>query len=208
VHQINVAVRATDPLSRAGLAGIFRSRPEFAVLPPAELSNAAVYVISADKVTTPVIAMLRRSAAISGAPAVLIIVDIDDSELLSAVENGVVAVLPRSALTIRRLAHTVSTVASSRGVVPPHLVGKAFKRLEQAQYDELNADRSGHSALTSRETDVLRLMADGMDTAQVAAQLRCSQRTVKNVIHRLMQRFNARNRSHAVAHALRRGMIQ
>jgi len=54
---------------------------------------------------------------------------------------------------------------------------------------------------------VLRLLAEGMDTAEIAAELCYSQRTVKNVLHGLTNRLNLRNRAHAVAHALRADVI-
>jgi DNA-binding CsgD family transcriptional regulator len=63
------------------------------------------------------------------------------------------------------------------------------------------------AGLTPREIDVLRLMADGLDTAEIASQLCYSERTVKNVIYGVTNRLKLRNRSHAVAYALRAGEI-
>jgi DNA-binding CsgD family transcriptional regulator len=63
------------------------------------------------------------------------------------------------------------------------------------------------SGLTAREVDVLRLMAEGLDTAEIAGKLCYSERTVKNVIYGITHRLKLRNRSHAVAYALRSGMI-
>jgi DNA-binding NarL/FixJ family response regulator len=54
---------------------------------------------------------------------------------------------------------------------------------------------------------VLRLVAEGFDTAHIAMQLSYSERTVKNVLHDLTTRLQLRNRSHAVAYALREGLI-
>jgi len=50
-------------------------------------------------------------------------------------------------------------------------------------------------------------VADGLDTAEVANQLFYSERTVKNVIHDVTTRLNLRNRTHAVAYAVRQGLI-
>jgi DNA-binding NarL/FixJ family response regulator len=61
--------------------------------------------------------------------------------------------------------------------------------------------------LTTREVDVLKLLADGLDTAQVANHLSYSERTVKNVVQDITRRHNLRNRTHAVAYALRQGLI-
>jgi DNA-binding NarL/FixJ family response regulator len=61
--------------------------------------------------------------------------------------------------------------------------------------------------LAPREIDVLRLVADGYDTGEIATKLAYSERTVKNVLHDVTTRLQLRNRSHAVAFALREGLI-
>ncbi|WP_084724728.1 response regulator transcription factor [Streptacidiphilus melanogenes] len=61
--------------------------------------------------------------------------------------------------------------------------------------------------LTSRQTAVLDLMAEGHGNAVIARTLSCSEHTVKNTIYDLMSRLQARNRAHAVAHGLRHGLI-
>lgn len=69
-------------------------------------------------------------------------------------------------------------------------------------------DRPGTLAgLAPREIDVIRLIAEGLDTAEVAGKLSYSERTVKNVLHGMTTRLHLRNRAHAVAYALREGHI-
>jgi len=63
------------------------------------------------------------------------------------------------------------------------------------------------SPLTEREHDVLSLIANGEPTREVARQLSYSERTVKNVLHDVAMKLGARSRSHAVADAVRRGLI-
>ena len=63
------------------------------------------------------------------------------------------------------------------------------------------------SWLTTRERQVLRLVADGHPTREVAMQLCYSERTIKNVIHDIVTKLNARTRSQAVAEAVRAGLI-
>ena len=58
-----------------------------------------------------------------------------------------------------------------------------------------------------RQVAVLRLMADGLGNASIARSLSCSEHTIKNVIYELMTRLDARNRAHAVAAAVRAGLI-
>ena len=61
--------------------------------------------------------------------------------------------------------------------------------------------------LTDREIKVLKLLADGQDTAEVGRRLFYSERTVKNIVHDVTSRLNLRNRTQAVAYALRQGLI-
>jgi len=206
VGQIRVALQAMDPLSRAGLASLLQ-RPEFVLQRGADGDRAEVLVVSAERMTVDVVAMLRRSAAETSAPVVLIADDINETELLTAVECRVVAVLPRRAVTAERLAHSVHAAAAGGGVMPPNLVGELLKHIERLQRDVLTPHGLNAAGLTPREIDVLRLMADGFDTSEIAGELCYSERTVKNVIYGLTHRLKLRNRSHAVAYALRTGMI-
>jgi len=62
-------------------------------------------------------------------------------------------------------------------------------------------------ALTEREIDVLRLVAEGQNTAEIANQLAYSERTIKNILQDFNARLQLRNRTQAVAYAVRRGWI-
>jgi DNA-binding NarL/FixJ family response regulator len=207
VEQVRVALQATDPLIYAGLASYVRSRPEMSLQRTAEHAEANVLIVSVERLTTDAIAMLRRAATEIGAPVVLITNEINETELLTAVECRVVAILPRPAVTADRLAHSVLAAAKGDGVMPPNLVGELLKHIERLQRDVLTPNGLNASGLTPREIDVLRLMADGLDTNEIADELCYSERTIKNVIYGVTHRLKLRNRAHAVAYAMRSGMI-
>ncbi|WP_305785781.1 helix-turn-helix transcriptional regulator [Symbioplanes lichenis] len=207
MEQVRVVLQASDPLSHAGLAAFLQASPDVTLLRGADRAGAKVLVVSCERLTTDVVAMLRRSAAESGIPVVLVVGEITETELLTAVECRVVAILPRAAVTGDRLMHSVLAAANGGGVMPPNLVGELLKHIERLQRDVLTPNGLNASGLTPREIDVLRLMADGMDTNEIAGELCYSERTVKNVIYGVTHRLKLRNRSHAVAYALRAGMI-
>ncbi|GAA2491333.1 LuxR C-terminal-related transcriptional regulator [Winogradskya consettensis] len=207
MEQIRVALQASDPLSQAGLASYLQARPELLLVRQADRAEAKVLVVSCDRLTGEVVATLRRCAAEVGTPVVLVTGEITETELLTAVECRVVAILPRAAVTAERLAHSVLAAANGGGVMPPNLVGELLKHIERLQRDVLTPNGLNASGLTPREIDVLRLMADGLDTNEIAGELCYSERTVKNVIYGVTHRLKLRNRSHAVAYALRAGMI-
>jgi DNA-binding NarL/FixJ family response regulator len=63
------------------------------------------------------------------------------------------------------------------------------------------------SGPNSRERDVLMLLADGFSTREVARRLCYSERTIKNIVQEFTSRLQLRNRTQAVAYAVRRGWI-
>jgi DNA-binding NarL/FixJ family response regulator len=207
VEQVGVRVEAADPLSLAGLTASLESRAEIAVLPANQRAKARVRVVATDRLNTDVVSTLRRAAIEVGTPVVLVINEISQAELLTAVECRVVAILPRAAATGDRLLHSVLAAASGGGVLPPSLLGELLQHVERLQRDVLQPRGLSAAGLTPREIDVLRLTADGLDTAEIASKLCYSERTVKNVIYGVTNRLKLRNRSHAVAYALRAGEI-
>jgi DNA-binding NarL/FixJ family response regulator len=99
------------------------------------------------------------------------------------------------------------SVASGDGLLPPDLLGRLLSQVGHLQRQVLAPRGLTFSGLTERELGVLRLLADGHDTAEVGKQLFYSERTVKNIVHDLTSRLELRNRTHAVAYAIREGLI-
>ncbi|WP_436535552.1 response regulator transcription factor [Actinoplanes sp. HUAS TT8] len=207
MERVRVVLQASDPVSHAGLASLLRSGAELNLLRAGDRTGGRALVFACDRFGPETVAALRRAAAEIGLPVVLVINEIAEAELLTAIECRVVAILHRSAVTADRLIRTVIAAANGGGVMPPNMVGELLKHIERLQREVLAPNGLNVSGLTTREIDVLRLMADGLDTNEIAGQLCYSERTVKNVIHGLTHRLNLRNRSHAVAYALRAGMI-
>ena len=61
--------------------------------------------------------------------------------------------------------------------------------------------------LPGRDVEVLRRIADGQGTAAIADDLAYSESTIKNIVHQAVASLGARNRTHAVSLAIRRGII-
>jgi DNA-binding NarL/FixJ family response regulator len=111
------------------------------------------------------------------------------------------AVLVLHALTPSRVRSCARAVREGSGSLP------AERLCQMLAGPQMEDDDRAAGGLTDREFDVLRLLADGDSTRDIAKRLSYSERTVKHVVHDLLVKLNCRTRAHAVALAARRGMI-
>jgi DNA-binding NarL/FixJ family response regulator len=87
------------------------------------------------------------------------------------------------------------------------LAGAPPRRADPSSLARFRARRTVAPGLSPRERDVLELLADGCSTREVAQRLCYSERTIKNVVQGFTTRLRLRNRTQAVAYAVRRGWI-
>lgn len=204
-----------DPVSEAGIVSQLRHEPDLvtvangSIRPPSARSDVTgmptVSVVVADRVEDGTVERIRRVRAFSGRCVVLVVGDVDEAGALRAVESGVTGLLRRAETTPARLAEAIRRTASGDGVLPPDLLGKLLRRDERTVPARVRTDPPGN--LSNRELTVLRLVAEGYSTSEIAEQLAYSERTVKSALHDLTSRYQLRNRSHAVAFAMREGLI-
>lgn len=205
MDRIPVVVHASDPISVAGVVSGLRGRPELALVDAAV--PAAVAVIVAETVDDLTLATLRRFTRSGQTHGVLIVSQIKEAQLLDVVEGGAVAILWRHEAGADGITRAVLAAARGNGNLPPDLLGRLLKHIGRIQRGVLHAQGYTSAGLAEREREVLSLVAEGFDTAEIAAKLAYSERTVKNVLHGLTSRLRLRNRSHAVAYAIREGYI-
>jgi DNA-binding NarL/FixJ family response regulator len=204
---VRVAVCALDPITLAGLTNCLESQPEVTVIPRPGRDQVDVVVAGFDRLSSGAVTALRGMAGEVGKPIVLVVNEIKEVELLTAAECRVVAVLLRATATHDRLAHSVRAAAAKGGELPSNLLGQLLTHTERLHREVLEPKGLTAAGLSQREVDVLRMLADGLDTNEIAHHLRYSERTVKNIIYTMTNRLRLRNRSHAVAYALRAGII-
>jgi DNA-binding NarL/FixJ family response regulator len=147
------------------------------------------------------LALMRRLSRESG-PSLIACVERGEEEmLLAAIDAGATGFLDRVTLTPDQLAASVRAAARGAGVMAPELLDTLCRGVVE------RGTRPLAPALSERERLVLRLVADGHQTREVAAELCYSERTIKNVLHDVVIKMNVRTRSQAVAQAVRQGMI-
>jgi DNA-binding NarL/FixJ family response regulator len=200
-----VSVHASDPLSRAGIASQVNEHPGLRLAMNGTPADVAVVVT--DAVDQSAVQAIRAASRDGGTRVVAVVGQADDAGVLAAVEAGASGLLRRREADTQRLAAAVRAAASGDGTLPPDLLGRLLRQVGQLQRDVLGPQGLNLSGLTEREVKVLRLVADGLSTAEVARTLAYSERTIKNIIQDVVSRFRLRNRAHAVAFALREGLI-
>jgi DNA-binding NarL/FixJ family response regulator len=202
---ISVRVDARDPISEAGVRMQLRPRPEVRLVGPGE--QAAVAVAVADAVDEECTRWLRGVHRTHNLPVVLVTGQVDGRALSILVEAGVRGVLRRDEATADRLVAAVHAAATGHGDLPPELLRQLLDHLAGLNRQVLGPRGYSFSGLTERERTVLQLLADGLSTREVALRLCYSERTIKTVIQDLTLRLQLRNRTQAVAYALRQGWI-
>jgi DNA-binding NarL/FixJ family response regulator len=205
--RIPVSVSAADPLSRAGTISQLRATGDIDLIDEDALAEDGVALVVADEVDTEAVRTIRGLRRRGIERVALLVGRLDDKGLLAAVEAGVAGVVRRSDATPGNLLSAIRSVASGEGTLPPDLLGRLLGQVGQLQRQVLAPRGLTFSGLSERELSVLRLLADGHDTAEVGRQLFYSERTVKNIVHDVTSRLDLRNRTHAVAYALRQGLI-
>ncbi|MEU1279386.1 response regulator transcription factor [Streptomyces sp. NPDC005805] len=206
--RVTVAVYAPDPILHVGVVQQLRHRPEVDLLAEADADRAQVSLVVVDAVDDETEALLYRLRHNSTTRTGLVVGTFESGDALQrAIECGVAAVLRRSEADQDQLLHLVLATANGEGVLPGDLLAKLLSHVGSLQRSALDPRSLSLSTLTTREADMLRLVSEGLDTAEIARRTAYSERTVKNVLHEVITRLQLRNRAHAVAYALRNGLI-
>lgn len=206
--KLRTHIHALDPLSVAGLTSQLRNHDRIELIDFGETADGdSIAVAAVDTLNEPAIMMIRRARRHACRRVVLICSSPEGLDLFSALDLGVYAILARHDATPHRLAHAVLSVAAGEAAMPADLLGRLLDQVTHIQEDVLRPRGLRVSGMADREIRVLRLIADGLDTKEIARELSYSERTVKNVLHDVTMRFQLRNRSQAVAYALREGLI-
>ena len=205
--RIPVRVWARDPISLAGLTSALVCRPELKIIDADRGGQARVALIAADGLDESVLVMMRAIRAQGCPRTVLVVSALTDEDVLAVVDAGVCAVVWRWEATATWLSQVVTKAAAGQPALPADLLSRLLKQIARLNRQVLSPRGLTLNGLSAREVDVLRLAADGLDTEEIAGRLAYSARTVTNVFHDITSRFQLRNRTHAVAYAIREGLI-
>ena len=207
---VAVAVLAGDPLTGQGAVAHLRARPEVRVLSAERQNEAEVVLIVVDRITEDTLKLMERVAQESiGEDARFVLVGdgVREHQLLRAVSCGLVSVIPRREADFDRILSVIVDLRDGRLEMPGVALGWIVGQLRTIHQDVLEPNGLTAAGLETREVDVLALLSEGLSTYEIAQRLNYSERTVKNIIHGVLKRLKLRNRTHAVAFAVRTGAL-
>jgi DNA-binding NarL/FixJ family response regulator len=150
---------------------------------------------------------------VAAPPKVLILTTFDlDEYVFDALRAGASGFLLKD-VTAERLFEAVRVVAAGEALLAPGVTRRLiieFARLRPHTAAEVTgaAGRPGaFAALTPRETEVLRLVAEGLSNTEIAARLVVTEETVKTHVSRILSKLGLRDRTQAVVAAYESGLV-
>jgi DNA-binding NarL/FixJ family response regulator len=215
---VRVVVADDHQVVRTGFAALLDTQPDFTVLGTA--SDGAEAVRLSRELHPDVVLMDVRMPGTNGieatrqlcasgepGPRVIILTTFDlDEYVYDALRAGASGFLLKD-VTAERLFDAVRVVASGEALLAP-----AITRRLIGEFARLRPQRTGSAAivladLTPRETEVLRLLAEGLSNPEIADRLVVTEETVKTHVSRVLHKLRLRDRTQAVVVAYESGLV-
>ncbi|MFJ9342319.1 response regulator [Streptomyces sp. NPDC101733] len=222
MHPIRVLICDDQALVRTGYATIFSAQPDLEVVGEAENGHEAVQaarLLDPDVVVMdirmPLLDGIQATLQLAGPdtvnpPKILVVTTFNvDSYVYDALRAGASGFLLKDAPPIEMI-NGIRTVARGEALLAPavtrHLIGHYAERLHST--DTHRPDREAVlKALTPRELEVLRQLAEGLSNTEIAEELFIAPETVKTYVSRILSKLALRDRVQAVVLAHRTGLV-
>jgi DNA-binding NarL/FixJ family response regulator len=136
---------------------------------------------------------------------VVLTISADDDDVMDAVMAGACGYLLKDS-SIQDLITGIRAAASGESLISPQIAAKVLQRLRSQSTNE-DAAATIRAELSDREIQVLKLIANGKDNAQIARELFISPKTVKNHISNILMKLQIDNRIQAAVYAVRSGIV-
>src|SRR3954449_8178891 len=139
--------------------------------------------------------------------AVLILtISNDDTRVIDAVRAGARGYLLKDA-PLEEILAGIRAAAAGQTMIAPRIAGALFNHVRETEDAPPSEVSSTAPGLSPREQEVLELVGEGCDNAEIAQRLYLSQSTVKNHVSRLLEKLGAETRVQAAVYGIRRGLV-
>lgn len=145
-----------------------------------------------------------REKGFSGGILMLTISDKDD-DLFAAIKAGANGYLLKNA-ELEELSRAITHVANHEAIISPIMATKLLGEFNSLAQKKAQQKEPG-TALSQREGEILKLVAEGASNREIASTLFISENTVKTHLRNIMGKLHLKNRYQAVAYAAKRGLI-
>jgi DNA-binding NarL/FixJ family response regulator len=208
---IRILIVDDHPVVRDGLRAILGTQPEFAVVGEAGTGAGAVAAVAdlhPDVVLLDLempdgdgVEALQRLRETHPGGRVIVFTAFDtDERILAAVRAGAQGYLLKG-VPRDELFHAVRVVHAGGSLLQPVVASRLLRQMSQPP------PAADPDALTARELEVLRLLAQGLQNKEIAVRLSISERTVKFHVSAILQKLDAGNRTEALRIAAQRGLV-
>jgi DNA-binding NarL/FixJ family response regulator len=212
---VRIVVVDDQDVVRAGFAALLATQPDFAVVGTAadgaeatRLSRELQPDVVLMDVRMPVmdgIEATRRIVAGSDRPRIIMLTTFDlDEHVYAALSAGASGFLLKD-VTAEGLFDAVRVVAAGEALLAPTVTRRLIGEFLRARPAAPAPAPLG--TLTPRETEVLRLVAEGLSNAEIAGRLVLSDQTVKSHVSRMLAKLGLRDRAQAVVAAYESGLV-
>jgi DNA-binding NarL/FixJ family response regulator len=222
-ERVRIVVADDHEVVRAGFAELLDTRPDFIVVGTA--SDGAEAVRLCHELQPDVVLMDVRMPGMDGIeatrqlaqsdacrPRVIILTTFDlDEYVYEALRAGASGFLLKD-VTAERLFDAVRVVADGEALLAPGVTRRLiseFAALRRGSHPNAGVEwgLADLGMLTPRETQVLRLVAEGLSNAEIAARLVVNEETVKTHVSRVLRKLGLRDRTQAVVAAYESGLV-
>lgn len=139
------------------------------------------------------------------ARVVVLTISVEDDDVMDAVMAGACGYLLKDS-SIDELLAGIRAAAAGESLISPQIASKVLQRLRSQGRSE-GAAETIRAELSDREIQVLKLIANGKDNAEIARDLYISPKTVKNHISNILMKLQIDNRIQAAVYAVRSGIV-
>jgi DNA-binding NarL/FixJ family response regulator len=136
---------------------------------------------------------------------VVLTISDQDEDVMNAILAGACGYLMKDS-SIQDLMQGIRAAAVGESLISPHIAAKVLQRMRATGTSEQDA-ATIRAELSDREIEVLKLIANGKDNAQIAGELHISPKTVKNHISNILMKLQIDNRIQAAVYAVRSGIV-
>ena len=148
----------------------------------------------------------RHITSIAPLTRVLVLTISDqDGDVMDAILAGACGYLLKDA-SIQELLRGIRSASVGESLISPHIAGKVLQRVRSSSAQPEMAETI-KAELSDREIEVLKLIANGKDNAEIAGDLHISPKTVKNHISNILMKLQIDNRIQAAVYAVRSGIV-